>query len=128
MNIEVKITRKKVNYENAMKILENRVKKVIKGEKPELLWILEHNSIYTGGTSYEKSEIFNDINSQNFFYFTHSYYAEPDEKSIISSTSNYLDFNYCSSISQKNIFATQFHPEKSGEPGLKIYKNFIDII
>ena len=42
-----------------MKILENRVKKVINGEKPELLWILEHNTIYTGGTNYKENEILN---------------------------------------------------------------------
>ena len=59
MNIEVKISKKKINYEKAMKILENRVKKVINGEKPELLWILEHNSIYTGGTNYKENEILN---------------------------------------------------------------------
>ncbi len=59
MNIEVKISKKKVNYEKAMKILENRVKKVINGEKPELLWILEHNTIYTGGTNYKENEILN---------------------------------------------------------------------
>ena len=60
MNIEVKISKKKINYEKAMKILENRVKKVINGEKPELLWILEHNSIYTGGTNYKENEILNE--------------------------------------------------------------------
>tara|TARA_B100001765_G_scaffold126148_1_gene79088 strand:+ start:1724 stop:2341 length:618 start_codon:yes stop_codon:yes gene_type:complete len=59
MNIEVKISKKKINYEKAMKILENRVKKVINGEKPELLWILEHNTIYTGGTNYKENEILN---------------------------------------------------------------------
>ena len=60
MNIEVKISKKKINYEKAMKILENRVKKVINGEKPELLWILEHNTIYTGGTNYKENEILNE--------------------------------------------------------------------
>ena len=59
MNIEVKISKKKINYEKAMKILENREKKVINGEKPELLWILEHNTIYTGGTNYKENEILN---------------------------------------------------------------------
>ena len=73
-------------------------------------------------------QIFNNIKQDSFFYFTHSYYCEPKDKGIISSTSNYLDFNYCSSVSKKNIFATQFHPEKSGEVGLRVYKNFIKII
>tara|TARA_B100001057_G_scaffold334799_1_gene335409 strand:- start:4159 stop:4800 length:642 start_codon:yes stop_codon:yes gene_type:complete len=73
-------------------------------------------------------KIFNNIENESFFYFTHSYYCEPKNKGIITSTSNYLDFNYCSSVSKKNIFATQFHPEKSGEVGLRIYNNFIKII
>ena len=75
-----------------------------------------------------KSQIFKEINQNIFFYFTHSFYADPKEKKIISSTSDYLGFEYCSSISERKIFATQFHPEKSGEIGLKIYKNFIDAI
>lgn len=73
-------------------------------------------------------QIFNNIKNESFFYFTHSYYCEPKNKGIITSTSNYLDFNYCSSVSKKNIFATQFHPEKSGEVGLRVYKNFVKII
>lgn len=73
-------------------------------------------------------QIFNNIKNESFFYFTHSYYCEPENKGIITSTSNYLDFNYCSSVSKKNIFATQFHPEKSGEVGLRVYKNFVKII
>tara|TARA_B100000029_G_C17582668_1_gene960132 strand:+ start:1475 stop:2119 length:645 start_codon:yes stop_codon:yes gene_type:complete len=65
---------------------------------------------------------------KNFFYFTHSYYADPKDKSIISSTSNYKDFEYCSSLSKDNVCAFQFHPEKSGKEGLKIYKNFLNLI
>ena len=73
-------------------------------------------------------QVLDHIKKDNFFYFTHSYYCEPKDKKIISSKSNYLNFDYCSSISKKNIFATQFHPEKSGEIGLKIYNNFVNII
>ena len=72
-----------------------------------------------------KCKSFKDIADNSFFYFTHSYFAKPKDKNIVSSTSNYCDFNYCSSISKDKIVATQFHPEKSGESGLKIYKNFI---
>ena len=53
---------------------------------------------------------------------------EPADDLIISSNVDYLDFKYCSSVSDKNIFATQFHPEKSGSEGIKIYKNFINLI
>tara|TARA_B100000427_G_C15223675_1_gene470212 strand:+ start:28 stop:648 length:621 start_codon:yes stop_codon:yes gene_type:complete len=57
MKIEVKISKKPIKYRVAMNILEKRIKSVIENKKPELLWILEHDSIYTGGTSYKDSEI-----------------------------------------------------------------------
>ena len=59
MKLEVKISHKKVDYSKAIQLLEKRVDEVIKGKKPELLWILEHNSIYTGGTSYKNEDILN---------------------------------------------------------------------
>ena len=51
MNIEVKNSQKPVDYNESMKILEKRVDDVFKGKSKELLWILEHNTIYTAGTS-----------------------------------------------------------------------------
>ena len=59
MNIEVKINNKKVNYNYAINYMEKRLEEVIKGKKSELLWILEHNSIYTGGIRSEKKDILN---------------------------------------------------------------------
>jgi glutamine amidotransferase len=73
-------------------------------------------------------KILNNIKDEEFFYFTHSYYVEPEKKEIISTYADYLNFTYCSSLSKDNIFATQFHPEKSGNHGLKIYKNFLELI
>jgi len=57
-------------------------------------------------------------------YFVHSYYADVDDKEITSSYTNYSDFKCCSSITFKNVFASQFHPEKSGKLGLSIFSNF----
>ena len=57
MKLEVKISNKKVDYNKAVQLLEKRVNEVIEGKKPELLWILEHNSIYTGGTGYKSEDI-----------------------------------------------------------------------
>ena len=74
------------------------------------------------------SEIFLNINDKINFYFTHSYYADVYDSNIIHSTVNYNQFLYCSSIEFKNIFATQFHPEKSGIEGMKVYKNFYNKI
>jgi len=59
MNIEVKISKKKIDYNFAINYMEKRLEKVIKGEKFELLWILEHNSIYTCGIRSDKKNILN---------------------------------------------------------------------
>lgn len=71
--------------------------------------------------------IFKGIKQDSFFYFVHSYYAEPCKKdSIIGITEYGIEFP--SAIAQDNIFAVQFHPEKSGFEGLKIYRNFLRVI
>ena len=57
MNIEVKYSVKPVDYAESMKILEQRVNDVFKGKKKELLWLLEHNSVYTAGTSANKKDL-----------------------------------------------------------------------
>ena len=69
-------------------------------------------------------------NFDNRFYFTHSFFVNisKNEENIISSTANYGSLDYCASISYKNIFAFQFHPEKSGRGGLEIYKNFLNLL
>ena len=67
-------------------------------------------------------------NKNDFMYFVHSYYCIPEDKSNILSMTNYGGIDFCSAISYKNIFATQFHPEKSGEKGLYIYKEFKNLI
>ena len=61
-------------------------------------------------------------------YFVHSYYVVPENESIILSKTNYGDHEYCSSIQQDNIFACQFHPEKSGNKGLLVYENIMSKI
>ena len=57
MIIETKISKKPVIYKKAIKILENRIDDILKNNKPELIWILEHNNIYTAGTSFKDSDI-----------------------------------------------------------------------
>jgi len=57
------------------------------------------------------------------FYFVHSYYVQPEDPSVIATTTDY-GIEFCSSVWKDNIVATQFHPEKSQEKGLAILKNF----
>jgi glutamine amidotransferase len=57
------------------------------------------------------------------FYFVHSFYVQPEDPSVIATTTDY-GMEFCSSVWKDNIVATQFHPEKSQERGLAILKNF----
>ncbi|MFH1835505.1 MAG: imidazole glycerol phosphate synthase subunit HisH [Methanobacteriota archaeon] len=66
------------------------------------------------------------INDESFFYFVHSYYSQPTENKIVAGETTYGRKTFPSIISSGKIHATQFHPEKSGEQGLKILKNFIE--
>lgn len=73
---------------------------------------------------YWSNSLLKDIAAGTFMYFVHSYYAIPLASGVILSVTNYEDTEYCSSLSYENIFACQFHPEKSASTGLKIYNNF----
>lgn len=63
------------------------------------------------------------VESDAWFYFVHSYYPDPAEEQYIVAQTTY-GIEFASAISRQNVFATQFHPEKSGHPGLKILENF----
>lgn len=68
--------------------------------------------------------IFSDIPDNSNFYFVHSYYTAPAEASVVSGTTDY-GLTFCSVLARGNLVATQFHPEKSGELGLRFYANFV---
>jgi len=67
--------------------------------------------------------VFSDISKDAEFYFVHSYYPAPSEKSAVLGVTDY-GINFCSVLAVKNLVAMQFHPEKSGRPGLQILRNF----
>ena len=73
------------------------------------------------------SKIFNDIKNNTHMYFVHSYEFVPENKSVISATTDYSSDIVCS-IEKENIFGTQFHPEKSDKMGLRIINNFINLL
>ncbi len=63
-----------------------------------------------------------------YAYFVHSYYAEPDDADAVVTTTDYgTDFASIVANDRGNVFGTQFHPEKSGETGLRILRNFVDV-
>ena len=72
------------------------------------------------------SSIFKNIDNKSHMYFVHSYEFIPEDKSVISSTTDYSTNIVCS-VEKDNIFGTQFHPEKSDKLGLKLIENFISI-
>ena len=74
----------------------------------------------------KESKIFNGIESNSHMYFVHSYEFIPNDKSVISATTDYSSNIVCS-VEKENIFGTQFHPEKSDKIGLKIIDNFINL-
>ena len=74
----------------------------------------------------KESKIFKDIKNKSHMYFVHSYEFVPEDKSVISATTDYSSKIVCS-VEQDNLFGTQFHPEKSDKIGLKIIDNFIKL-
>ena len=87
---------------------------------PHVGWNQVHN--------YNKNNIRNKIpskiiNDEDYFYFVHSNYVQPSDTGNINTTTNYAGIDFCSSIIKDNIFACQFHPEKSGQRGIQVLKN-----
>lgn len=71
--------------------------------------------------------IFGDIEDQSYFYFVHSFYVVPEDRDIVAGTTEYGE-PFTSMIWKDNVFATQFHPEKSQDLGLKILKGFGEFV
>jgi len=70
--------------------------------------------------------IFEGIPDDSNFYFVHSYYVDPAERSVVAGITDY-GVGFCSMVVKDNLIATQFHPEKSGETGLRLLANFLKI-
>ena len=71
----------------------------------------------------KSDELLKGVESGEYFYFVHSYYLDAEDKGIVSSQTEY-GVKIDASVSRNNVYATQFHPEKSGEAGLKLLNNF----
>lgn len=96
----------------------------VNGERvkvPQICW----NQIDTPeGADWTQTPL-REIENKQFMYFVHSYYAKPDDAKYTLTQTTYGGTEYTSAVIAKpNIFATQFHPEKSGVPGLSIYRNW----
>jgi glutamine amidotransferase len=69
-------------------------------------------------------EMLDGISEGDMFYFVHSYYGLPEDDSVVAATTEH-GVDVTAAICRDNLFATQFHPEKSGPKGLQILKNFV---
>lgn len=103
---------------DGLKIFDGRVRRICAdGLKiPHMGW----NSIRFGD-----SKLFAGLSGEPYFYFVHSYHAAPDDTNLIAATTTYGE-EVTAALERGNIFATQFHPEKSGDVGLRVLKNFLD--
>ncbi|ASV30188.1 imidazole glycerol phosphate synthase subunit HisH [Maribacter cobaltidurans] len=110
---------------NGLDLIKGVIKKFpdsFNGEKmkvPHIAW----NKVYSENLEW-KGTALDEIDDNEFMYFVHSYYVEPLNDECILAKANYSGLQFCSSILVDNIFATQFHPEKSGDKGISIYKKW----
>lgn len=98
-------------------IIPGRVTKFPLGQKvPHMGW----NQVRQKGSH----PIFAGIPDGTDFYFVHSYFGKPDDPSVVIGETEY-GVTFASAVARGNLAATQFHPEKSGDAGLRVYDNFI---
>jgi len=117
---------------NGLGILKGRVKKFQKGNDasgkiriPNIGW----NTLEFSNREVRlKNNPLSEVSEDDYFYFVHSYFVETDELDCVLTYTHYHAIKYVSSVFLNNIFATQFHPEKSGEKGLDIYRNWSNLI
>ena len=104
---------------DGLNVFGGRVRRICAGglKVPHMGW----NSIRFGG-----SKLFKGLSGEPYVYFVHSYHAVPDDTKIIAATTAYGE-TVTAAIEHDNIFATQFHPEKSGDVGLHVLKNFLNL-
>ena len=104
---------------DGLKIFDGQIKKIRAGNLkiPHMGW----NSVKFGS-----AKLFAGLSGEPYFYFVHSYHAAPEDKKIIAATTSYGE-EVTAAIEFENIFATQFHPEKSGDVGLQVLKNFVEL-
>ena len=107
-----------------LNIVKGKVKKFSNADKPIKVPQIGWNQILKADNNWNNSPL-ESIKSGEFMYFVHSYYVVPKDPSVILSETIYEDIGYCSSILKDNVFAAQFHPEKSGQEGIKIYRDWL---
>ena len=91
---------------------------------PQMGWNQVSITDHAGQYLNKRHPVWGDVPDNSYFYFVHSYYAKPSENSHSVGETDYGK-RFTSAIARDNIFATQFHPEKSATQGLALYRNFL---
>lgn len=104
-------------FHKCLNVIPGAVKRLPQGIKvPHMGWNQVKQQV--------KHPVFRDIPDEANFYFVHSYYVEPEDVSVVAATTDY-GITMCCMVIRNNLIATQFHPEKSGIWGLRMYSNFL---
>ncbi|MDP8253663.1 MAG: imidazole glycerol phosphate synthase subunit HisH [Candidatus Kaelpia aquatica] len=106
-------------------ILSGKVMGFSRGVKtPHMGW---NDVSYTGKKPDKDFRLFKNISDRDYFYFVHSFFVLPDNKDIIIAEVDYGK-SIAAAVNKDNIYGVQFHPEKSGDSGLVIFSNFVEIV
>ena len=116
----------KHGFTKGLNLFKGKVKRIIKTSHllvPHVGWnkIISYKQLNQQKTGL-KSKIVLDY--EDYYYFVHSYYVKPKNNNDILTMTRYGPHEFCSSIESENVFACQFHPEKSGKKGLNLLQNF----
>lgn len=118
LGLQVLFERSEESPEAGMSLFEGAVVRFASGLKvPHIGW----NEIVPA----EKAAMFDGVDAGTRFYFVHSYFPAPADSSVVSATADYGGA-FCAAVERDNVMATQFHPEKSGDAGARVLRNFID--
>jgi glutamine amidotransferase len=106
-------------WHECLGLIPGRVRRLPGGQKiPHMGW----NQV----RQLARHPLFDGIADGANFYFVHSFYADPDDRSLVAGETDY-GVTFCSVLARGNLAATQFHPERSGQAGLRVYSNFLKL-
>lgn len=125
LGMQILLTLSEEGNTKCLNIIPGQVKKFNNGLKiPQIGWNNVSIKQYNNKTM---KQLFFDIPDKSYFYFINSYYCDPKDKKIIVGTTEYGS-NFCSVFMKSNMIGMQFHPERSGDTGLRLLRNFSKIL
>lgn len=94
---------------------------------PQIGWNTIHRPADSSGNRWVDTPL-EGLQDSRFMYFVHSYFVQPEGREVVLTETEYMDVLYCSAVQVDNVYASQFHPEKSGVEGIHIYRQWSSII